>query len=147
MEDITHTTATENGPADQPHDASSAGTYRRPTEGRIVAGVAAGLADTWNVPVWLVRAGFVITSFGGGFGLVAYLAGWLLMPSTGTEASAAAQLRLRIEAADTTSSKVGLALVGLAALIGAGSAGLIGTPLLVASLLIAGIALSTPSIA
>ncbi|MEA2332465.1 MAG: hypothetical protein QOH58_2603 [Thermoleophilaceae bacterium] len=52
----------------------------RPREGRIIAGVCAGLARRYGAPVFLVRVlmiAFALT----GFGLVAYLALWVLMPS------------------------------------------------------------------
>lgn len=47
----------------------------------MVAGVARGLADRLDVPVAAVRAGFVITALLGGPGVLAYVAGILLMPS------------------------------------------------------------------
>ncbi len=51
----------------------------RPRAGRVVAGVAAAVARTFDVPLWLVRLVLVITVPMGGLGFVAYLAGWLLI--------------------------------------------------------------------
>lgn len=53
----------------------------RPADGRVIAGVAQGLADRLDVPVGAVRAGFVVTALLGGPGIAAYIAGILLMPS------------------------------------------------------------------
>jgi phage shock protein C len=65
----------------------------RATSGRMVAGVAAGLADYLNVDVTIVRIGFVVASFlGGGLGIAAYLAGLLLIPEEGASESVATSL-------------------------------------------------------
>ena len=79
-------------PTDEP-DRDSAGTVppgtpswargvrlRRPHEGRIVGGVAAGIAEYLAVDVAVVRVAFVVLTFLGGVGVPAYLAAWLLVP-------------------------------------------------------------------
>lgn len=48
--------------------------YRNENSG-IVAGVASGLADSYNFPVWMIRSLFVIGFFLAGIGLAVYL--WL----------------------------------------------------------------------
>jgi phage shock protein PspC (stress-responsive transcriptional regulator) len=53
----------------------------RPADGRVVAGVAQGLANRLDVPVAAVRAGFIVTALLGGPGIAAYIGGVLLMPS------------------------------------------------------------------
>lgn len=54
---------------------------RRDTANAMIGGVAAGFARALGVDVVLVRLSFVLaTVFGGGFGLVLYLAAWLIMP-------------------------------------------------------------------
>ena len=55
---------------------------RRPVEGRIVGGVCAGLADHLSQQVWHVRLAFVLATFVGGAGIVAYLFLWALTPQT-----------------------------------------------------------------
>ena len=55
---------------------------RRPVEGRIVGGVCAGLADHLSQQVWHVRLAFVLATFLGGAGIVAYLFLWALTPQT-----------------------------------------------------------------
>lgn len=64
----------------------------RPRRGRIVAGVAAGLADYFGVSTGLVRLLFAVTPFFGGLGIVVYVAGWLLIPSDDEAQSIAERL-------------------------------------------------------
>jgi phage shock protein PspC (stress-responsive transcriptional regulator) len=54
---------------------------------RILAGVAVGLADYFDVDPTLVRVGFVVLTFLGGLAIPLYLAGWLLIPEEGAELS------------------------------------------------------------
>ncbi|MEX0666839.1 MAG: PspC domain-containing protein, partial [Acidimicrobiia bacterium] len=60
---------------------------RRPKEGRMVAGVAAGIADRVGVDRWVIRLAFLVLSFGGGSGILLYIAAWLLMPEAGQSES------------------------------------------------------------
>jgi signal transduction histidine kinase len=53
----------------------------RREEGRLVAGVAAGLGDTFGVDVNVVRCGFLVLTLAGGLGVLLYAIGWLLMRS------------------------------------------------------------------
>ena len=73
---------------------TSNGTKRlyRKREGRIVAGVCAGLADYLGIDVTLVRVAFVVLTFIGGAAIPAYLACLLLIPEEGSEQSIAASL-------------------------------------------------------
>ncbi|MEI6373211.1 MAG: PspC domain-containing protein [Actinomycetes bacterium] len=52
----------------------------RPMTGRVVAGVAIGLAEHLHVPAWAVRVAFVVLTFAGGIGLVLYVAFWAALP-------------------------------------------------------------------
>ncbi|HEY6426242.1 MAG TPA: PspC domain-containing protein, partial [Acidimicrobiales bacterium] len=54
---------------------------------RMLAGVAVGLADYFDVDPTLVRIGFVALAFLGGLAVPLYLAGWLLIPDEGAEHS------------------------------------------------------------
>jgi phage shock protein C len=54
----------------------------RPIKGRVIAGVAAGLANYFNVNVILVRLVWVILFLPGGApGLLPYLICWIVIPS------------------------------------------------------------------
>jgi phage shock protein PspC (stress-responsive transcriptional regulator) len=65
----------------------------RVTNGRMVAGVAAGLASYLGVDVTIVRIAFVVASIlGGGIGIPAYLACLLLIPEEGASESIATSL-------------------------------------------------------
>ncbi len=52
----------------------------RPAEGRVVAGVAAGLANTFGLEANVVRCGFVVLTIASGFGVLCYVVAWALMP-------------------------------------------------------------------
>ena len=57
-------------------------TLRRPSEGKVIAGVAAGLAEHLGWSVRWIRLGFVLLSFPTGAGVVAYLFLWALTPQS-----------------------------------------------------------------
>jgi phage shock protein PspC (stress-responsive transcriptional regulator) len=76
--------------------------FRRPAEGRMLAGVAAAIARHFHVDVTLVRIGFAVLTIVGFTGLPylgwiplylggipLYLAGWLLIPEEGSDHSIA----------------------------------------------------------
>ena len=58
----------------------------------MVAGVAAGLADYFDVDPTIVRIGFVALACLGGLALPLYAAGWLLIPDEDTDLSVAEEL-------------------------------------------------------
>lgn len=78
-------------PTEPPGDGEH--TYERRLEriedGRWIAGVATGLADWFNVPVWLVRIIFLLLLGPAGIGLVLYLALIVFMPHESEEYSPA----------------------------------------------------------
>ena len=56
----------------------------RPTEGRMLFGVCAGLANYLKVDATIIRLAFVVLALvTAGVAVVAYLAGWLLIPEEG----------------------------------------------------------------
>jgi signal transduction histidine kinase/phage shock protein PspC (stress-responsive transcriptional regulator) len=65
------------------------GPLRRPTDGRLGAGVAAGLASRLGLDVTLVRTAFVVATVFGGFGAAAYVLSWLLIPESGSSGNIA----------------------------------------------------------
>jgi phage shock protein PspC (stress-responsive transcriptional regulator) len=67
----------------------------RGSRGRMLGGVAVGLADYFDVDPVLVRIGFVALAFLGGLSVPLYLAGWALIPDEETDASIAEELLAR----------------------------------------------------
>lgn len=81
------TSTTSNG-------AGQAGSlpFCRPSGGRMIAGVAAGVARGLGIDPLIVRIAFVVLALAGGAGVPMYLAGWLLIPDEQTGQSLAAEL-------------------------------------------------------
>jgi phage shock protein C len=52
----------------------------RPRTGRKIAGVCLGFAEYFDLDVTLVRIVWAVCSIGGGLGVVAYFAAWIVMP-------------------------------------------------------------------
>jgi phage shock protein PspC (stress-responsive transcriptional regulator) len=65
---------------------------RRAYNGRMIAGVCAGIADYLAIDVTLVRVAFAVFTFLGLAGVPAYIACLLLIPEEGAEQSIAASL-------------------------------------------------------
>jgi len=86
----------------------------RPQQGRVLGGVAAGIADHTGSSVGLVRLGFLIAALFGGFGIVLYLAAWALIPEAGAESSAAEKWLRNLT---TPGKRAGAFLVGIAGLV------------------------------
>ena len=89
---------------------------RRRATDRVIGGVAAGIADYFNVDPLLVRAAFVGLMIFGGAGLVLYVGAWLLIPVEGEDDSSAeaAMRRLGFTPGGMSTS---LVLIGLLLLI------------------------------
>jgi phage shock protein PspC (stress-responsive transcriptional regulator) len=68
-------------------DDADRAALRRPYAGRMVAGVAEGLARYLGVDTTLVRIAFVVLTIVGGAGIPLYLAGLLLIPGQGSDQS------------------------------------------------------------
>lgn len=114
-----------------PHEPASP--LRRPKGDRMVAGVAAGLAERAEIPTWVVRLAFVLAALSGGFGVVVYAAGWLLIPEEGSEESHANRLFGRVEG---PAAWIGLILIGIAILVLIDSVGFVRGDLGIAAVLI-----------
>jgi phage shock protein PspC (stress-responsive transcriptional regulator) len=61
----------------------------------MLGGVAAGLADYFDVDPTLVRIGFLALAFVGGLAVPLYIAGWALIPDEDTDTSIAEELLAR----------------------------------------------------
>ena len=61
--------------------ATNRGLYRS-RRNRVIAGVAAGMAERFGVPVWLMRLLWLLLLLPGGIpGLVPYVILWVIIPS------------------------------------------------------------------
>lgn len=65
---------------------------QRPCQGRLVGGVAAGLADYFDVDVVIVRIVLAVLALVGGIGVPLYVAAWVLVPEEGSDRSIADHL-------------------------------------------------------
>jgi phage shock protein PspC (stress-responsive transcriptional regulator) len=90
----------------------------RARRGRVLGGVAAGLAARWQLPVSRVRGAFVLASVLLGLGLLAYLACWLILPAEG-EQGRSAGMRAMVGLASACGALLGLGALGLAAALAA----------------------------
>jgi signal transduction histidine kinase len=93
--------------------SASAHILRRDRDAGWIGGVAAGIARRFGIDVALVRVAFVVATAAGGFGLGAYLLGWILIPSgeSGSARSRVPAGRAAVEVA------LGTGLLLLAALL------------------------------
>ncbi|HZD06069.1 MAG TPA: PspC domain-containing protein, partial [Longimicrobiales bacterium] len=86
----------------------------RPRQGRLLAGVAAGLARNMEISTGLVRLVFLLSSLLGGMGIALYLAAWVLIRSEDQDRSPAQRLLANLGSAP---SWIGIALVVLAGVL------------------------------
>lgn len=70
----------------EPQSATTPRLVRR-SDGRMIAGVCNGIADHFGIDPILVRIAFVVITFFGGAGVIAYAAAWLLIPEDGETTS------------------------------------------------------------
>jgi phage shock protein PspC (stress-responsive transcriptional regulator) len=75
------------------NEPNSSGTKRlyRAREGRVVAGVCAGLATYFGVDPTLVRLAFALVTIFGGVGVLLYLIAWIVIPEEGGEGTSIAE--------------------------------------------------------
>jgi len=98
--------------------------YRR-TDTMMIAGVAAGVADYFEIDPTLVRIAFVIAAFLGGAGVVAYGVAWILVPPSHEVSSRGENVVRRLKAAPAW---VAIALVAVGAVLLANATGGISAP-------------------
>ncbi|MGD0925887.1 MAG: PspC domain-containing protein [Streptosporangiaceae bacterium] len=75
-----------------PYEPAPPRTLSRPVHGRMLGGVAAGIARYLDVDVTVVRILFAVLTVIGGAAVLVYLAAWLLIPEDGADESIAAGL-------------------------------------------------------
>jgi phage shock protein C len=75
------------------NEPSSNGTKRlyRLRDGRVVAGVCAGLAAYFGIDPTLVRLAFAVVTVFGGIGILVYLVAWIVIPEEGSDGSSIAE--------------------------------------------------------
>ena len=75
------------------NEPSSNGTKRlyRPLDGRVVAGVCAGLASYFGIDPTLVRLAFALATVFGGIGILLYLCAWIVIPEEGGDGASIAE--------------------------------------------------------
>jgi len=61
----------------------------------MIAGVAAGMAQYFDIDPTVVRIAFVVLALMGGLAVPLYAAGWLLIPEEGTELSVGEEMLAR----------------------------------------------------
>jgi phage shock protein PspC (stress-responsive transcriptional regulator) len=86
------TDTTQSQPAGQPQPSWPQVPLRRSTTDRLLGGVAAGLAQHFDIDVAVVRLAFVLLTVLGGFGVPLYAASWLLIPEEGANQSVLSEL-------------------------------------------------------
>jgi len=74
-----------SGPRVTRDEAKDLGRIRRSLTDRKIAGVAGGVARHFDIDPLLVRVAFVLLAIFGGGGILAYAAGWLLIPDEGSD--------------------------------------------------------------
>ncbi|MFL6189630.1 MAG: PspC domain-containing protein [Actinomycetes bacterium] len=111
-----------SGPAPGPPAGAAPGAVRRLTrraDRRMFAGVAGGIADYLGIEAWVVRLGFIVLVPFGGFGLLAYLIAWLLVPVAGSDQSLASAVLRRPPSGLRSYIGAGLILLAVAILASA----------------------------
>lgn len=53
--------------------------YRSQTD-KMIAGVCGGIAEYFGIDSTLVRLGWILFTFAGGSGILAYIIAWIIMP-------------------------------------------------------------------
>lgn len=71
-------------------DQPGARQLRRSSDGKMLAGVASGIARYFNADVTLVRVIIAALALLNGVGVVLYIAAWLLIPEDGNDQPVAA---------------------------------------------------------
>jgi phage shock protein PspC (stress-responsive transcriptional regulator) len=93
--DTEPTDTAPTGPTDHDAPGDTGDHLQRGSAHRMLAGVAVGLADYFDIDPTLVRVGFVALTLLGGLAVPLYLAGWLLIPAEGADLSVAEELLAR----------------------------------------------------
>ena len=113
MEGMEQETTTSEATAPPPPPAASPELTRSATD-RILGGVASGIARRLALPVWLVRALFILFSLGGGLGVALYVVGWVFIRAEDESDTIAERF---FDRTTSTGSWVGIALIFVALMV------------------------------
>jgi phage shock protein C len=95
----TTTAGPQSEPATQPAISQPAAReLTRSRQGRMLAGVASGIADYVGVDAVVIRIAFVVLTLVGGLGIPLYLASWVLVPDERTRQSIASEFTSDVRA-------------------------------------------------
>ena len=86
----------------------------RPRDNRVLAGVSAALGELTGIATGFIRLVFLVLALFGGFGVLLYAVGWVLLPSSDAAQSPAEQWMSNLT---TPGKRTGAVLIGIAALI------------------------------
>src|SRR3954447_5933968 len=75
-------------PLPEPPQPPASRRLTRSSSDRVIAGVAGGLGRYFSIDPVVVRIAFIVGTFFGGAGVIAYAAAWLLVPSAAGSARA-----------------------------------------------------------
>lgn len=89
---------------------------RRSRKERVIAGVAGGIAEYFDVDPTLVRLAFIVLALAGGGGVLIYLIAWVIVPEAGDDLSDPTARRDARDP-DTTRLFIGGALIALGGII------------------------------
>jgi phage shock protein PspC (stress-responsive transcriptional regulator) len=78
----------------------------RSKDDRVIAGVAGGLAQYFNLDPTLVRVAWVVAVVFGGFGFLAYVILWIVLPEGEQEPSAVAVAEERFARGEITAEEL-----------------------------------------
>ena len=106
-------TTTSEATTPPPPPAASPELTRSATD-RILGGVASGIARRLALPVWLVRALFILFSLGGGLGVALYVVGWVFIRAEDESDTIAERF---FDRTTSTGSWVGIALIFVALIV------------------------------
>lgn len=65
----------------------------RDIENKMIAGVAAGVAEFFDIDVTIIRIVWAVAVVFGGFGLIIYLIMWIVVPEKGQDRTIAHEIR------------------------------------------------------
>ena len=90
------TAATQSNQSTQSAKAGTRPLFRS-SRGRMLAGVASGVAQYLGIDVTFVRIAFVLITLVGGLGIPLYLASWLLIPDEDSAQSIVADFATSVQ--------------------------------------------------